>query len=606
MDWYTRLMQNIRSELRAVIAAALRRAQEAGALPSGAVPDVVVEYPPLVAKPGPEDAAGPETLGDYASPIALALGKQWKRPPREIAETIAKFLEPPPFVRKLEGAAPGYVNVHLDPAWLTTKIDDLIEEGTTFGRSDVGQGVSVNLEFVSGNPTGEVHMGNARALFSADVLGGVLSHAGYAVIREYYVNDVGVQIDKYGESVLRRILQAAGHDVEYPPDLYQGPDVLAVAAQVQEEFSEDRRHRFSPDDLQNAEFRAEVARRAVDRNLRETRRLLEEAAGVRYDVWFRESTLHTGGAVAEVIARLKKSGAAIERAGALWLKSTEFGDDKDRVLVKSDGGTTYLLSDIAYHQDKLRRGYQIIVDFWGEDQYARNVPLRAGLRAIGEDSGRLRFVLVHLVRILQGTEAKKISKRAGTTVPLREVLDLVGLSAARFFLTMKSLASPFDFDLDLARAQREENPVYYVQYAYVRLTSILRKAKQQNLLDGWLIPASVEGIEGPAVDSARANQWFRAGGPLATLTDPSEVRLLALAVRLPEVLEDILRTWEVPRLPQHALDLARAVHRFYETVPVLAATERDLLRSRLSLVVAVQSVLGAVFDLLGVERREVM
>lgn len=604
-------MQNIRAELRAVIAAALRRAQETGALPPGDVPDVVVEYPPRVAKSGTEDATEAETLGDYASPIALALGKQWKKSPMDIAEAIGKFIEAPSFVRTVQAVNPGYLNVRLDPRWLTTKVDDVIEEGPKLGRSDVGQGTSVNLEFVSANPTGEPHVGNGRALFTADVLANVLACAGYAVTREYYINDVGAQVEKYGESVLRRILQGMGENVEYPEGLYPGDDVVRVAEHIREELTEDRRHTFSIADLENAELRAEITRRAVDTTIREIQRILEQVAKVRYDVWFRESTLHAQGAVANIVAELSKRGHTVERDGALWLTTTAFGDEKDRVLVRSSGEMTYLAGDVAYHLDKFRRGHQLVVDFWGADHQGHILPLRAALQALGEDPNRLRVVLVHLVRVVQGGEAKKISKREGTAVPLSELLDLVGLSAARFFLTAKSLASPLDFDLDLARMQKEDNPVYYVQYAYVRLTSILRKAKQQNLLDGWLMPPAFvrpSGAEpsGPVVDAPRAAQWFRTGGPLAPLTNGAEMRLLGLMVRLPEVVEDVVRSWEVHRLTQYAFELARAVHRFYDAVPVLASTERDVLRARLSLVVAAQTVLGVVCDLLGVERREVM
>lgn len=604
-------MQNIRSELRAVIAAAIHRAQETDALPPGDVSDIVVEYPPRVAKSGTEDATEAETLGDYASPVALALGKQWKQSPMSIAETIGRCIESPSFVRAVEAVAPGYLNVHLDPRWLTAKVDDLIEEGPTLGRSDVGRGTSVNLEFVSANPTGEPHVGNGRALFTADVLGNALALAGYAVTREYYINDVGAQVEKYGESVLRRILQSIGEEIEYPEGLYPGDDVVRIAAHVRQELTEDRGHTFSAADLENAELRAEITRRAVDATIRELQGILEHGAKVRYDVWFRESTLHAQGDVAHIVAELTKRGHTVERDGALWLTTTAFGDEKDRVLVRGSGEMTYLAGDIAYHLDKFRRGHQLVVDFWGADHQGHILPLRAALQALGEDPNRLRVVLVHLVRVVQGGEAKKISKREGTAVPLRELLDLVGLSAARFFLTAKSLTSPLDFDLDLARTRQEENPVYYVQYAYVRLTSILRKAKQQNLLDGWLMPparAGSAGAEpgGPVVDAPRAAQWFRTGGPRALLTQEAEVRLLGLMIRFPEVVEDVVRSWEVHRLTHYAFELARAVHRFYDAVPVLASTERDVLRSRLSLVVAAQTVLGAVFDLLGIERREVM
>ncbi|TSC72750.1 MAG: arginyl-tRNA synthetase [Parcubacteria group bacterium Gr01-1014_38] len=570
-------MVNLRSELRVAIADAIRRGQEAGDLPRGDVPDIPVEYPPDV---------GGKRLGEYASPVALGLSKQWKMRPMDVLGVLTRHVQAPPFVAKIEATVPGFLNMHLNPTWLSAKVDDFIEAGPTLGRSDEGQGISINLEFVSANPTGLLHVGNGRALFAADVLGNVLANAGYAVTREYYVNDMGLQVARYGESVLRRILQAEGQTVEYPAELYQGEDILAIAGQVREEMVEDRGHTFSLEDLQNDAVKAEVARRAVEVAVREIRRLLEEVAGVRYDVWFLESTLHERGEVQDVLQTLRSRGYAYERDGAVWLKTTAFGDSQDRVLVKQGGELTYLASDISYHREKLRRGFQLLVDFWGADHQGHILPLQAGLAALGEDHQRLRVVLAHLVRVVRAGEAKKLSKRAGTAVPLHELLNLIGLSAARFFLTAKPLSSPLDLDLDLARAQKEENPVYYVQYAYVRLAGILRKAKERNLVYG-----SLE-LGRPETSTASLHE--------------TEAHLLALAFRLPEVLEDIVRTWEIQRLPQYTLEFARAVHRFYDTVSVLRTEERDLLRMRLALTVTAQTVLAKVFDLLGVEKREVM
>lgn len=570
-------MVNLRSELRAAIAEAIRRGQEAGQLPRGDVPEVPVEYPP--------DVKG-KRLGDYASPVALALAKQWKRQPMEIVEVLKKQLLSLPFVKTVEAVAPGFLNFTLNPNWLAAKIDDFIEEGSVLGRSDAGRGTSINLEFGSVNPTGFPHVGHGRSLFFADVLGNVLARAGYAVTREYYVNDMGTQVARYGESVLRRILQAEGHAVEFPEQLYQGEEVRSIAAQVREELAEDRGHTFTPADLENPAFLAEITRRSVEVTMREIRRVLEELAGIRYDIWFRESALHERGEVREVLETLQKKGHTYERDGAVWLKTTAFGDTQDRVLVKSGGEPTYLTPDIAYHRDKFRRGFQLLADFWGADHHGHVAPLRAGLAALGEDVSRLWIGLVHLVRVIQGGEAKKASKRLGTAVPLHELLMLIGVSATRFFLTSKPLSTPLDLDLDLARAQKEENPVYYAQYAYVRLAGILRKAKEQNL----------------AGDSMLLGRPETSVAPL----HETEARLLALGFRLPEVLEDIARTWEVQRLPQYALEFARAVHRFYDTVPVLRTEEQDVLRTRLAIIVAAQTVLATVFDLLGVEKREVM
>lgn len=577
MTCYTRSMINLRSELRTGIADAIRRGQETGDLPKGDLPDIPIEYP--------SEREG-KRLGDYASPVALTLGKQWKLSPMDVLGVITRHFEKPIFVEHVEGTAPGFLNIRLNPTWLSEKIDDMLDAGASFGRSDQGQGISINLEFVSANPTGFPHVGNGRTLFAADVLGNVLSNAGYAVTREYYVNDRGVQVARYGESVLRRILQAEGHTMEYPAELYQGDDVRVVAEFVRENMKEDRGHVFSPADLENEELKAELTRRAVEATVREIRRLLEEVAGVHYDVWFRESTLHERGEVQEAFEELKQRGYVEEHDGAQWLLTTKFGDTQDRVLVKQSGAFTYLMPDIAYHRDKIRRGFQLVVDFWGSDHQGHILPLHAGLAALGEDDKRLRVLLTHMVRIVQGGEAKKMSKRAGTAVPLQELLRTIGISAARFFLTLKPLSSPLELDLDLARAQKEENPVYYAQYAYVRLAGILRKAKEQNFIDGSV------GLGRPETSVASLHE--------------TETYVLTLAFRLPEVLEDIVRTWEMQRLPQFALEFARAVHRFYDAVPVLRTEERDLLRTRLALTVLAQTMLAKMFDLLGVEKREVM
>lgn len=569
-------MVSIRSELRTILSEAIRRAQDAGTLPADDVPEILVEVPPERA-----DAA----FGDYASPIALSLAKIWKRTPVEIAEVIASQVGTHELIERVEVAAPGFLNIRLSDAWLSAKLDNILREGASLGRQDFGKGMSVNLEFVSANPTGFPHVGNGRTLFVGDVLGNVLAHTGHAVTREYYSNDVGRQVARFGESVLRRILQAEGHDVPYPAELYQGEDVKIIAAGVAEALREDRTHKFSPADLDNTALKTEIARCAVEQAAQAIRHTLEEVAGAKYDVWFSESQLYQSGEVDAVLEELAQKRCTETREGAVWLKASEY-DAQDRVLVRSNGDRTYLAADIAYHRNKLRRGFQILVDFWGADHHGHIAPLVAGLRALGEDADRLQVLLVHMVRLVQGGESKKISKRLGTAVPLQELLAQIGVSAARFLLTLKPLSSPLDLDLDAAVAQKEENPVYYAQYAYVRLASILRKAKERNL-----------------VDEALVGSWQI--NPV-TLTHDTEHRLMALGMRLPEVLEDIARTREVQRLPQYALDVARAVHRFYDTVPVLSVPESDLVRGRLILTLAMHSVLEKVFDLLGVEKPSVM
>lgn len=565
---------NLRSQLRAALVAALEEAHAAGKLPKVPAEKVVIQYPPPVQ----------ERLGDYASPVALSLARDMKKKPMEVASVIAKHVTPPEFIGKVEGVEPGFLNFRLNPGWLVQKLDDIVEEGRAFGQSRIGEGKTVNLEFVSANPTGLPSFGNGRTLFWADALGRVLEASGYAVTREYYVNDMGAQVALYGESVLRRILQRQGKDVPFPDPLYQGEEVKEVARMVEERLVEDG-HTFSEKDLSDAAFRETVVRVSTEETVRAIREVLEDVCGVSFDVWFHERTLHERGDVQRALADLTKAGVTFEKDGALWFRSTTFGDDKDRVLVRKDGRPTYVLSDIAYHRDKLARGFTTVADFWGADHAGDVARLLGALKALGEDADRVRIVLAQMVSVAEGGARKKMSKRAGTSVPLHEVVERAGLSAARYFLTSAALASHMAFDMDRAREQSEKNPVYYVQYAHVRLSSILRKAKEAGIVDGEILPPL---------------------GARVPLTHTAEVALLRQIFRYPEAVEDVAASWEVQRLPRYAFDLARAVHLFYEAVPVLSADTEELAHARLTLTLAAKVALGNALDLLGVEKRDVM
>ena len=569
------VMVNLRAELRKAIVEAVARAQTAGELPAAQETDVSVQYPP----------ATQEALGDYASPVAHTIAKRTRKKPMEIVEIIAKHFTPPEFVGKVEGVEPGFLNFRLNPGWLVQKLDDVIEEGTRYGQSELGQGTTVNLEFVSANPTGLPTFGNGRALFWADTLGRVLQASGYAVTREYYVNDLGTQVERYGESVLRRILEAHGEDIPFPEELYQGEDVKVVARRVEERITEDTHHVFSVRDLEDPTFLQHVTRIAVDETVRAIREVLEEVCQVHFDVWTFEHVLHERGDVQAVLAALAKGNLTYEQDDALWFRSTKFGDDKDRVLVRKGGQPTYFVGDIAYHRDKFRRGYQLIADFWGADHHGDIPRLTGALKALGEDTSRIRFLLAQMVAVVERGERKKMSKRAGTAVPLHEMVEIAGLSAARFFLTMMALSSHMEFDVDLAREQTQRNPVYYVQYAHVRLSSLLRKAREQNILDGDIIPPL---------------------GARVPLTHTTELALMRQLFRFPEVVEDVAVSWDVQRLPHYASTLAKAIHLFYDAVPVLGADDAEVKSARLTLALAAKTALGNVLDLLGVEKRDIM
>jgi len=571
-------MLNLRSEIEKYLAAAVSSAIESGELPSdsGKI-KVIIQYPP----------EKQDNLGDYSSPVALTIAKEIGKKPLEVAQIIWKHLtqNTPEFIGAIEIAQPGFINFKLKADWLIQKMDDVVEDDKIFGTGNEGEGKTINLEFVSANPTGMPTFGNGRALFWADTLGRILEKRGYAVTREYYINDVGNQVRIYGESVLRRILQKNGHEIEFPENLYQGEEVKIVADKVEEIFSENENHSFSPDDLNNSELITKISLVSVDETVKVIREMIENLCQVHYDVWFYEHFVHERGEVKEVVDLLLKKGEAYEKEGAVWLKTTKYGDDKDRVLVRENGEPTYFAPDIAYHRDKFRRGYNIIADFWGADHHGYVARMKAAMQAMGEDISKLKIVIAQMVSVVEGGERKKMSKRAGTSIPINEIIDQVGLSAARFFLTMNSLSSHMDFDIELAREQSDRNPVYYVQYAYVRLVSLLRKAKEVNLVTDDFLPPE---------------------GAKTVLTHSSELNLMKEIFRFPEAVQEISENWEVQRLPHFALGFARAVHLFYDSVPVLGETDELLRSSRLVLVLAAKVALGNTLDLLGVEKLNVM
>jgi arginyl-tRNA synthetase len=567
-------MINLRSELQKLLKEALEKAVAAGELNAVSTEKVSVQYPPSM-KDG---------IYDYASPIALIVGKQLKTDSAEVAEKILKYFINPDFVEKVDIVAPGFINFVLNSDWLVKKLDNIVEEGELFGTSNVGNGETVDLEFVSANPTGMPTFGNGRALFWADSLGKVLERSGYAVTREYYINDAGNQVRKYGESVLRRILQNKGVDVPFADDLYQGKEVFEIAREVEETLAEENNHNFTEQDLLDEELMKKISDVSVKITVQSTKKMLEEICKVKYDVWFSEKTLHDNGAVGKVLEEIKKRGYTYEKDGALWFASTKFGDDKDRVLVKENGEVTYLVADIAYHMDKFRRGFNKIVDFWGADHFGYIKRLESAITAMGEDVSKFRVIITQMIHVLENGEKIKMSKRAGTSVALNEVVERVGISASRFFVNMTALSSHMDFDLDLAKEQSDRNPVYYVQYAFVRLASILRKAQETNIIENQAL-----------AEDARIS-----------LNEPAEVALMRNIFRFPEVIEDVADSWDIQRLPHFAIELARSIHYFYDSVPVLNADSRELKTARLALALAAKTALGNLLDTLGVEKLQIM
>jgi arginyl-tRNA synthetase len=523
--------------------------------------------------------------GDYASPVALALTKQAGKPPMAVVEEIAKHMPKKEYIGRLTAAAPGFLNVRLNPSWLTARLDDVVEADIG-AEIKTGEGKSANLEFISANPTGPLTLGNIRTAFSVDTLGNVLECAGYDVTREYYFNDAGAQVKKLGESVLRRYLIAQGHELEYPEDLYQGEYITEVAQQVAEKLKEDEGKDLSAADLTDEAVLARVSREAVTILLSEIKRMIREDLKISFDVWTSEEELRRDGTVAGAIEALREKGYIYQKDGAEYLKTSVFGDDQDRVVVKSDGEYAYIAPDIGYHRSKYERGFDEIFTFVGADHQGHLPKLTAAMKILDYDTGRLHLVAAQWLRVVRDGKPVKLSKRAGQIVTPADLIAEVGYDAARFFMVQHSLTGHMDFDLDLAKERSERNPVYYVQYAYVRLQSILRRAQQQGAL---------KDVSQPLTLPARP-----------ALTHTFELDLMRQLYRLPEVIADIATTFEVHQLAYYALDLARAVHVFYRNVPVLAADDTQLVASRLQLVLAARTVLEETLDLLGLSKPDVM
>lgn len=564
-------MLNLKETLAADIEAGIKAAIQAGVLPAFA--EASAGGPTVTVGPAPPK---PE-LGDYASPVALALSKLIKKPPLEIVEVIARHLPKAPYIGELQAAPPGFLNITLSPTWLMARLDDVMEQELA-GELQLGQGKSVNLEFISANPTGPLTLANARTAFFADTLAKVFERVKYNVTREYYINDGGKQVERLGEAVLRRALQAQGVMVEFPEELYQGEYVKELSAVIAEEWQENQGKTFSEADLENTAVRTAVSARAVELMLSNIKETVATDLKVNFDVWTSEKALRDSGVIEKTLEKLRQQGLTYMKDGAEYFKTTQFGDDQDRVFKKSDGDYAYLAPDIAYHHEKYQRGFDLIFTFVGADHQGHLPKLRAAMQALGNDVNKLHLVAAQWFRLLRDGQPVKISKRAGNIVTPKDLIGAVGYDAARFFLLQHRLESHMDFDLTLAAEQSERNPVYYVQYAYVRLQSILRKAKEESeLTPGSLAAAGA-----------------------------AELNLMKMLYRWPEAVAEAAENFMVHSLTYYATDLAHAVHVFYREAPVLAAPDEATRRGRLLLTQAAQKVLGETLDLLGLSKPEVM
>jgi len=480
----------------------------------------------------PQDPA----FGDYATNVAMAL----KKNPQEIANKIKSDI-----LEKVE-VKNGFINFFISKAYLQKQVGEILKQKDKFGELKIGRGDKVNVEFISANPTGPLTLGNGRGGFCGDVLSNILTKAGFETAREYYINDTGEQVRKLGHSVLG--------DSEA---VYKG------------NYIEDLRKRVKGEKVE--EVGSEAAGIIMEEMIRPTVSKMK----IKFDTWFSEKTLYQKKEVNEILDYLKKEGLSYEKEGALWFKSTKFGDDKDRVMIKADGEPTYFLSDIAYLKNKFKRGFERLFFFWGADHFGYINRIKAAAEALGFNKDKVRIIIMQLVRLIQQGKEVRMSKRTGTYVTLDELIDEVGLDVARLFFLTRSPDTHLNFDLDLAKEQSEKNPVYYVQYAHARICSILKKA------------------------TTEANPKY------LKLEHPAEINLVKQLIRLPEIVEDISKDYQVQRLPQYALDLAAIFHKFYQECRVISE-EKNLTQARLSLVLAVKIVLKNTLDLMGISAPEKM
>ena len=542
----------------------MQEARTSGLVPPGTAVDVTVEHPQS------------EEHGDFATSLPLKLARSLRMSPLEIAQRIAPLIPPADAVERVWAEPPGFINFSLTPAWLASQLEGIIAEGDEYGNIDLGKGERVQVEFVSVNPTGPIHVGHARGAVLGDALASVLSAAGYNVTREYYVNDAGSQMESFYNSLYIRYQQALGRDAEMPQGGYMGDYMVELAKNVAEEEGD----RFLSMPVEEAV--SEIGHIGLDRMLQNIRDDLENLR-IRFDVWFRENTLYDGGQYQRAMDALSSDNHLMQREGATWFVSTALGEDKDNVVVRSNGTPTYFASDIAYHYNKfLERGFSKVIDVWGADHQGHVSRIKAAIGALGIDPQRLTVLIGQMVTLKRGSQLLRASKRTGEFITLPELLEEVGPDPCRYFFLARSPESQMEFDLELAKKESAENPVYYVQYAHARISSILRLAEERQI----------------DFDD----------GDVSLLTHPGELSLIRKLVMLPELVESMAVNLEPHHLPHYAQDLAAAFHWFYQQCRVVSSEPGDeaITKARLKLVKASAIVLGRCLRLMGMEAPEQM
>lgn len=547
---------DLRQQLKTSIEAAV---EQAGIVET--VPEVKIEVP--------KD----KTNGDFSTNVAMVLTKQAKRNPREIAQIVIDNLDhEAASIKSVEIAGPGFINFKMDEASLTAIITRILSEKGGYGRSELEEKEKVLIEFVSANPTGDLHIGHARNASVGDTLAAIMDFAGYDVTREYYINDAGNQIENLAKSIEARFMEALGQELYMPEDGYMGKDIQKMAEKLAEE---------SPELAETTrEDRIRMFRQmGVDYEMKKLKQDLEDF-NVHFDNWFSESMLYEKGEIDMALEKMSANGYTYEADGALWLRTTDFGDDKDRVLRKQDGTYTYLMPDVAYHFDKVERGFDKLINLFGADHHGYIKRLKGSLGALGENPERLEIQIMQMVRLIENGEEVKMSKRTGKAITLRDIIDMIGVDASRYFLAMRSPDTHFDFDLELAKSESSDNPVYYAQYAHARICSILRQAREA----GYTLDESV------ALDVIQHEQALLV---LKKLAD------------FPNVVKNAAENRAPHRIPNYIQELASAFHKFYNADKVLT-DDRAKTAAYLLMIEAVRQTLENALGLIGVSAPDKM
>ncbi len=551
----------IKQRLAALIEESIKELQARGDLVSTPLPDIIIERPQN------------DKHGDYSSSIALKLARAMRQAPLEIANKIAGSIKAAPEVEQIEAMQPGFINFTLHQVWLTHQVQEIYKQGEDWGNINIGKGKRVQVEFVSVNPTGPLHVGHGRGAVLGSTIANVLKIAGYEVQTEYYINDAGSQLESFKRSLFARYEQLQGNNIEMPEDGYMGNYMIDLAREIQQ------KHASSFDTTKKEAFIHELGNVGFSLIMGKIRDDLK-SLGVNFDNWFSEKSLNQQGTYTTVLNYLKENNYTAENEGATWFASTSLGEDKDNVLIRSDGMPTYFSYDIAYHYNKfIERRFDRVINIWGADHQGHVSRMKSAISALGINPDDLIIIICQLVTLKRDKEIVRVSKRSGDIITLKEVMDEVGADACRYVFLSRSADSQMDFDLELAKKQSADNPVYYVQYAHARISSILKLAQSKNISSDK--------------------------GDTSLLNHEAEMSLIRLMVRLPEIIELTATNLEPHRLPYYALDLSTAFHSFYKQCRVITDNP-DKTMARLKLVRAAQIILAKTLHLMGMSAPESM